>query len=413
MPAVRAESKSADRGAYALVTAAYGGFTLTDGALRMLVLLHLYGLGYTALELAAVFAVYELVGVLTNGSGGWAGARFGLKATLLAGLALQIVGLGLLAVPEAWLSVGLLVAVQVLSGVAKDLTKMSSKSFVKLVVPEGDGGALLRWVSLLTGSKNALKGVGFFLGGLLLAGVGFRGAVLLLAGFLALVLIGSAARLSSAPGRRRGGVRWGELWTRDRRIRALSLARVFLFASRDVWFAVALPLYLSATLGWGHGATGAFLAAWVIGYGAVQASAPAFTVRRGELPGPGALLAWAALLLLPVGALAAAFAAGAPPVGWLVAGLAAFGVVFAANSAIHSFLIVAWAERGDVSLNVGFYYMANAMGRLVGTALSGLAYQFGGGGEGGLGAALALSLALVVVALAASTPLPALARRQA
>ena len=56
---------------YALVTGAYWGFTLTDGALRMLVLLHFYALGYSAFEIALLFVLYEFAGIITNLVGGW------------------------------------------------------------------------------------------------------------------------------------------------------------------------------------------------------------------------------------------------------------------------------------------------------------------------------------------------------
>ena len=155
---------------YALVTAGYWAFTLTDGALRMLVLLHFHELGYSPVALAFLFLLYETMGIVTNLVGGWAGSRTGLNKTLIGGLALQIVALGALTLQDAswveWASVAFVMGVQALSGIAKDLTKMSSKSAVKLVAGEG---SLFRLVAILTGSKNALKGVGFFVGAVLLS----------------------------------------------------------------------------------------------------------------------------------------------------------------------------------------------------------------------------------------------------
>ena len=66
---------------------------------------------------------------------------------------------------------------------------------------------------------------------------------------------------------------------------------------------------------------------------------------------------------------------GFDPALSLIIGLFAFGAVFAINSAVHSYLILAYSDHDKVAMNVGFYYMANAAGRLTGTVLSGLIYQ--------------------------------------
>lgn len=385
-----------DAKAYATVTAAYWGFTLTDGALRMLVLLHFHGLGYSPFDIAMLFLLYEFMGIVTNLFGGWLGTLKGLRVTLFAGLILQIFALVSLSFVDAGWAVGFSVVyvmvVQALSGVAKDLTKMSSKSAVKLVAGN-DGSTLFKWVAVLTGSKNALKGVGFFLGGLLLSLFGYQGALLVMAGGLALVLVGSFAVLTQELGKAKKKVKVAHLFSKKREINLLSAARVFLFCARDVWFVVGVPLFLTAQLGWSFTSVGGFMAAWVIGYGMVQAVAPRF-FENSEMQSTGAKKArnWAfGLAVIP---LFLAYGAGwAPEPAWvLVGGLALFGVVFAINSAVHSYLILAYAREDGVALDVGFYYMANAVGRLAGTLLSGLVYQYGG-----LSACLWVSALLVLM----------------
>jgi hypothetical protein len=393
---------------YAVVTGSYWAFTLTDGALRMLVLLFLRERGFTPLELATTFLLYELAGMGTNLLGGWLGARFGLATTLFSGLALQIAACTLLALDASLLTVPFVMTLQGLSGVAKDLTKMSSKSYVKLVVPEGDAHGLLRWVALITGSKNALKGAGFFLGGLLLGAVGFANACLGMAAGLGIALALSALLLP------RGGAlgakaRLRSVFAQDARINWLAASRLFLFGSRDLWFAIALPVFLAADLGWPHARVGAFLALWVIGYGAVQAGAPRL-LARGRAGGAGAASAaqaigWTLALLAPLAAIAMALRAGAAPEASLVVGLGVFGALFAVNSALHSYLIVAYADSERVAMQVGFYYMANAAGRLAGTLLSGAIYQGFGLGAPGLVACLIASMAFVALSAAFCWPL--------
>ena len=387
---------------YLLVTGNYWAFTLTDGALRMLVVLHFHQLGYSPLQVAMLFLFYEVFGVVTNLVGGWLGARLGLNRTMNLGLALQVGALAMLAVPAAMLTVPWVMAAQALSGIAKDLNKMSAKGSLKGLVPGDQQARLYRWVALLTGSKNALKGVGFFLGALLLAALGFDGAVLAMAGALAVVWLGSVVFLQADLGRASSKPRFRELLSKSPAINRLSAARLFLFGARDVWFVVALPVFLSTQLGWSHLQVGGFLALWVIGYGAVQALAPAVTgLRTRATPDGRTALRWALpLALLPAG-MALALAAGGPPGPVLVGGLLAFGAVFALNSALHSFLIISYAREDGVSLDVGFYYMANAAGRLLGTVLSGAVYQ-----AAGLGACLWISAAFVAVAAAVSRALP-------
>jgi predicted MFS family arabinose efflux permease len=366
---------------YAIVTAAYWGFTLTDGALRMLVLLHFHTLGYSPVQLAFLFLLYEFFGIVTNLFGGWIGSRVGLKVTLFAGLATQVVALVMLSlVQPGWaaaLSVAYVMAAQALSGIAKDLTKMSSKSAVKLLVPDvdsdADSGKLFKWVAILTGSKNALKGAGFLLGGVLLGWLGFAVSLWAMAGGLALVLFAGLCCLEGDIGKSKAKAKFSQLFSKSPEINALSAARFFLFASRDIWFVVGLPVFLRATLGWSFAGVGGFMAAWVIGYGVVQACAPGFV--RGSAR---SALVWGTLLALVTVAIAVAVQFEFYPNIVILGGLAVFGVVFAVNSAVHSYLILAYTDKDQVALNVGFYYMANACGRLVGTLLSGLLYVAAG-----------------------------------
>lgn len=382
--------------AYVAVTAAYWAFMLTDGALRMLVLLHFNALGFSPIQLAWLFLLYEVAGVVTNLSAGWIAARFGLTATLYAGLALQIGALlALNQLDPGWAvatSVIFVMAVQGVSGVAKDLAKMGSKSAVKLLAPT-EGGGLFRWVALLTGSKNAVKGLGFLLGAALLAVTGFGAAVLGMAAALTLVLIAVVAFMPAGLPRGRKGAKFSEVFSKDRNINWLSAARLFLFGARDVWFVVGIPIYFYSVLSDGTPEgqravfflIGSFMALWIIGYGAVQAAAPRMLGPERTLPDTVRLArVWVgALALIPAAlALMALIGGGAEPPLWLtlvlVAGLLAFGVVFALNSALHSYLILAFSSADRVTMDVGFYYMSNAAGRLLGTALSGLSYQAGG-----------------------------------
>lgn len=390
---------------YAVVTAAYWGFTLTDGALRMLVLLHFHTLGYSPLELASLFLLYEFFGVVTNLVGGWIGARMGLKVTLYVGLGLQIAALAMLSGldpgwPRIW-SVVYVVAAQGVAGIAKDLTKMSSKSAIKTVVPDGAGSVLFRWVALLTGSKNALKGAGFFLGGFLLTALGFVHGLWVMAAGLAVVLALILFLLPSDIGRAKSKVPFKSILAKNKAINLLSTARFFLFGARDVWFVVALPVFLYETLGWSFMEVGGFMAAWVIGYGAVQAAAP-MVVRRSRGGAAAEVVAarlWGwGLASLPV-AIAAALQLGLDPAASIIVGLALFGVAFAVNSSVHSYLILAYSERDNTALDVGFYYMANAGGRLLGTLLSGLIYQAAGleGSLLGAGAMVAVAAALAML----------------
>jgi predicted MFS family arabinose efflux permease len=388
---------------YLVVTAGYWAFTITDGAIRMLVVLYFHSLGYSPLEIAFLFLFYEFFGVVTNLVGGWIGARVGLNLTMHAGMALQVIALLMLTVPDAWLSVAYVMTAQALSGIAKDLNKMSAKASVKLMVPEDAGSQLFRWVAILTGSKNSLKGAGFFIGAALLATTGFRNALYILAGGLFLVLAATALLLPHELGKSKAKPKFTSVFSKSRPINWLSAARFFLFGSRDVWFVVGLPVFLSSVLGWTHTQVGGFLALWIIGYGIVQASAPRLLRRSHHAHGPdgGTARLWVVLLAVMPAGIAIALQQGLDPALSLVIGLALFGIVFAINSAVHSFLILDYSDSDRVAMNVGFYYMANAGGRLTGTVLSGWIYQ-----NHGLTGCLWWSVAFILMAGLLSLALP-------
>lgn len=381
---------------YVIVTLNYWAFTLTDGALRLLVVLFFHGLGFSPLEIAGLFLLYEFFGVVTNLLGGWLATAIGLTITMQLGLALQIIALCMLLVDSSMLTVAYVMVAQALSGIAKDLNKMSAKTSIKSLVPDDEQNLLYRWIALLTGSKNALKGIGFFLGGWLLATIGFQAAVGTMAALLAMVLLFSLPLLDRTTGIAKQRSKFTQLFSKSAAINRLSAARFFLFGSRDIWFVVALPLFLQTELNWSYMQVGSLLAAWIIGYGIVQTLAPKITAASGKTA-----FEWvAAICMLP-----ALIAAGLY-LGWnaellIVAGLLIFGALFAINSSVHSYLIVSYAREDGASLDVGFYYMANAAGRLVSTLLSGLIYQYYG-----LAACLAGSSIMLIAAVVISRKLP-------
>lgn len=389
---------------YLIITGNYWTFTLTDGALRMLVVLHFHGLGYSPLEIALLFLFYEIFGVITNLVGGWLGAHWGLNRTMNIGLALQIFALALLLVPTSWLSVPWVMAAQALSGIAKDLNKMSAKSAIKSLVPAQAQGTLYQGVALLTGSKNTLKGVGFFMGGALLMAFGFTGALALMALMLTLVWLLSVTFLKRDLGKAKHKPKFREIFSKSRTINLLSGARLFLFGARDVWFVVALPVFLSQSLGWNPSQTGSFLALWIIVYGVVQALAPKITREVGN-PQAAAVF-WVALLTLIPALIALGLTFVSDPQTLLISGLFIFGAVFAVNSSLHSYFIVRYASAESVSLDVGFYYMANALGRLLGTLLSGWIFQLGGQASTGLQACLWVAVVMLILACLFSSKLP-------
>jgi MFS family permease len=388
-------SKPNGMAAYIAVTAAYWAFMLSDGALRMLVLLHFHTLGFSPLHLAYLFVLYELAGIITNLSAGWIAARFGLSSTLYAGLALQI--LALIALLQLspdwtiWASVAYVMFAQGLSGVAKDLSKMSAKSAVKLLAPKSEGG-LFRWVAILTGSKNAIKGLGFFVGAVSLGIFGFQAVIQGIASFLGSILLILILRMPSGLPTGRKDAKFKEVISKNPNVNWLSLARVFLFGARDVWFVVGIPIYFYAVLS--DGSTegnsnaffliGGFMAIWIILYGLVQGNA--HRILRATTRGSNAFIQDAArwawmLLIVPI--CLSIFLFIRPDATMLnatvvVIGLLVFGAIFAVNSSLHSYLILEFSTGPRVTMDVGFYYMANASGRLVGTLLSGISYQIGG-----------------------------------
>jgi predicted MFS family arabinose efflux permease len=367
---------------YSAITANYWVFTLTDGALRMLVLLYFYQLGYSPFALATLFILYEVFGVITNLVGGWLGARIGLNKTMLIGMVIQVLALLMLALTSEYLSVAYVMFAQALSGIAKDLNKMSAKSSIKLLVAkvnvEETDNKLFTWVALLTGSKNTLKGVGFFLGGLLLTTFDFQISVLLMAIALVIVGVSTYPMLRGELGKTRYKAKFSQLFSKNASLNYLSAARLCLFAGRDVWFVIALPVYLASQLHWQHQTIGTFLACWIIFYGIIQANAPKIlTLLSGsvEKSSHQQVILWSVLLALVTLVLCLATYLFPQSNEVLIIGLFIFSAVFAINSSLHSYLIVALARDEGVSMDVGFYYMANAMGRLLGTILSGIIYQ--------------------------------------
>ena len=396
---------------YSLVTLSYWAFTLSDGALRMLVVLFFHQLGYSPIEIAGLLVLYELFGVITNLYAGWLATAIGLTVTMQMGLVLQIVALTMLMVDSSVLTVVYVMVAQALSGIGKDLNKMGAKASIKSLVPADAQGRLYRWIALLTGSKNALKGVGFFLGGWLLATVGFQYAVATMAAALAVVLVLSILLLDRNTGIAQNPKPFKHLCSTSSAVNRLSAARFFLFGSRDIWFVVALPVFLQSQLEWSYVQVGTMMAAWVIAYGVVQTVAPKVTIigktAKANITHPSGRTAFrwvAALCLVPAAIASGLYVAGdnhSMLATGLVSGLLVFGALFAINSSIHSYLIVAYAREDGASLDVGFYYMCNAAGRLVGTLLSGLVYQ-----QFGLAACLLLSSLMLVATAVISKKLP-------
>ena len=406
-------------GHYLIVTASYWGFTLVDGALRMLVLLHFFQLGYSPFTLAFLFLLYEFAGIVANLSGGWLATHFGIPRMLAAGQALQIAGLAMLsALDPGWtvaVSVAWVVAAQGVAGLAKDFTKTASKSAIKATSAEGSG-QLFKWVAWFTGSKNAMKGIGFFVGGLLLEVMGFKPALWLMAGLIGIIFVAGLVLLPRQLGKAKASKTMAEFLSKSRGVNLLAAARIFLFGAREVWFVVGLPVFLYAA-GWRFIEVGGFLAAWTIGYGFIQAAAPSLVARSPDglsREVPHARL-WAGLLVLVPLALALLLR---DPGLWrpdlvVVAGLALFGLPFAVNSSLHSYLILAYAGSKKAAEDVGFYYAANAAGRLIGILLSGALYQAGGmvADLFGSAAMLAICWAITFLLPVAAVPLQARSAR--
>lgn len=366
---------------YLIVTSSYLGFTLSDGALRMLVLFYFFKLGFSPLTLALLFLLYEFAGVIANLGGGWLTTRFGIRIMLLVGLSLQIIGLIFLSLLDPSfgyiLSIIWVLAAQGISGLAKDFTKTASKSAIKSMEVDGRQG-LFYWVSWFTGSKNAMKGIGFFLGGILLTKFGFQNSLWVMAGSLGLVLLLVSFLLPKNLGTSRPSGRIKELFSKSPEVNKIALARIFLFGGRDIWFVVAIPIFLY-TNGWDFWEVGGFLAGWTVFYGLVQAIAPNImhVTNKGKTVSSTSILVWSISLAL-VSLFLLGIMSAKTDLLLLLSGLILFGFVFAINSSLHSFLIVAYAGSKKAAEDIGFYYAANAAGRLFGTFLSGLLFQLGG-----------------------------------
>ena len=387
---------------YLTITFSYWAFTITDGAIRMLVVLYFHQLGYDPIQIASLFLFYELFGVVTNLLGGWIASRTGLNVTLHLGIGLQIVALSMLAVDAVYLTVPYVMFAQALSGIAKDLNKMSAKSGVKLFAGQSSAH-LFKWVSVLTGSKNTLKGAGFFIGAILLSSFGFQKALLLMSAVLLMVLIATVILLPRDLGRINKKVKFIHLFSKKTEINWLSSARFFLFGARDIWFVVGLPVFMSSVLKWSHNEIGSFFALWIMVYGLVQAFVPKLIRHTHHNAGPDGMTAhlWALVLAILTVAIAWWFDATADSSVLLISGLVLFAIVVAINSAIHSFLILHYSDKDNVTLDVGFYYMSNAAGRLCGTILSGVIYQYWG-----LAGCLWASALFIVSACLLSVKLP-------
>ncbi|MFQ5543323.1 MAG: organoarsenical effux MFS transporter ArsJ [Nitrospiria bacterium] len=359
------------------IALSYLGFSVTDGALRMLVVLYFHNLGFSPFQVASLFLLYEIAGIVTNFIGGWIGSILGLNITLIAGMLLQVVSMGLLTVDNAFLTVPYIMLMQGFSGIAKDLVKMSSKSSLKVLNTDGKESSLFRWVSLLTGSKNALKGVGFLLGGVFLTQFGFQFSMGLMALTLLALTMFTIISLPKNLGKSEKEATFKSLFSKSKAINILSLARFFLFGSRDIWFVIGLPVFLQVGLGWSYSSVGAFLASWIIGYGLAQTLVPKFIAgdKLTSTMGSKSVAFWTGILILFPACIALSLNKGFNNELIIIIGLLSYGIVFAINSIIHSYLVLAYSDDESVSTDVGFYYMANASGRLVGTLISGWVFQ--------------------------------------
>lgn len=388
--------------AFASVSLCYLLFTTTDGALRMVVLFYAFTLGFSAWDVALMFSLYELAGIATNLLAGVAGARWGIKSTLLVGLGVQLAGISMLfgfniawTDPGArWKALAWVAVANGVGGIAKDLVKLGGKTVSKLVTPDEKQSRLFAVVAWLTGMKNSMKGVGYFVGAASLS-VSLEFALGL---NLALICIAIPIALFGLP-RDVGKARSRNLSLRAilipaRNVQRLSFARAFLFGSRDLWFEVVLPFYLrdvARGLGWSRFAAGAFLAAFIIIYGQIQTATPRYVLSPlcQEPANKLVQTLWNSVLTAVPLVLAVLFTSSdafrehrVPEMtGAICALLACFCIVFAVNSSIHSYLIVRYSAGDKVAADIGFYYMSNAAGRFVGTLVSGALYEWSAGAD--------------------------------
>jgi MFS family permease len=404
---------------FVVISASYLLFTVTDGGIRTIVLFNAFQRKFSAFEVSIMFVLYELAGTFTNFLAGIAGARWGLKATMLAGLFLQLGGIGMLfGWSEKFTKEQAIIFVtiaQMLSGISKDLVKLGGKAVTKLVTPDSKQGVLYKRVSMITGLKNSLKGVGYFLGGALVQWSYF-GALGVMMGIVLLAIPWPALGLESGLGRtRRENITWRSVFKKNHNIQALSAARFFLFASRDAWFDVPLPFYLRSKegFGWERAAAAALLGAWIILYGQVQSWTPQLVAKPlKQFPANKYHAAlWAginAVIPLVLGCFLqfsdifrAHDVRAMMPI--LLVGVFVFAIIFAINSSIHSYLAVKYSEGDKIAVDIGFYYMSNSAGRLFGTLVGGALFEFVGNYTNGFAACFWFSLCLTVVA-AAITP---------
>lgn len=383
---------------YLIIAAAYLLFTITDGALRMLILFFAYTQGFSPLEIAIMFVLYECCGIVTNLLAGVVGSRIGLKYVLLVGLFLQLVSFAglfgmhfLMQVFEnRYFYVTYIALVQALSGIAKDSIKMSGKSLTKLSTKENAHSLLFKLVAFLTGAKNGMKGVGYFLGTLTLNVVGFLWSLVILA-ILIVAAFPGIYFLDKELGRSKSKLDFRQIFCKGWNVNFLSAARFFLFGSRDLWFEIALPLFLRGVLKWPYVSVGIFMAVWIIAYGAMQSFTPQIVLKPLKCcfpPTSKVLIPWNAVLTVLIFVIAIALELvfrltsassneqyyGLTVV--IIIGLIIFALLFAINSAIHSYLILIYTNKDKVAMNVGFYYMANAGGRMIGTLISGIVYNY-------------------------------------
>ena len=390
---------------YITVTLNYWVFTFTDGALRIIVLLHFYKEGFSPFLIALLFLSYEFAGVFTNLIGGWLSTNYGIKRMLGVGLVIQSLGLVCLSVVNtAWGTVIATVWIlfcQGLCGVAKDFTKTASKSAIKLTSDKLEGieskdSRLFRWVAWFTGSKNAMKGIGFLGGGLLLTVFGFQNSLWLMAFLIVLIFIFTMAQLPEMFGKKKASKTIKSFFSKNKVVNNLALIRIFLFGARDVWFVVALPVFLYSS-GWTFIQVSGLMAFWTIFYGFIQAVTPKIIPESESRVIGKRLRNWMfGLSVIPVILYFVVVSETPFSVAYVIFGLFLFALLFAINSSFQSFLIVEYSSQDKTAEDIGFYYSANAIGRFVGTLLSGYLFQLGGFSYALFGSALMLIIGWII-----------------